>query len=660
MTSDRTTRSRLPETAVLIRVIAYLQFTGVVMASVWLVLTPVDEVSRAGLVAGVLLVSVSALCTVTLLAKVFKRDVVEAERLTAIVEHSQDAIFSKDRKGLITVWNRGAQRLYGYTSAEVIGQPVSLLIPPDHGGEDREILRRVLSGEHVEDYQTERLCKDGSLVTVSLAVSPIRDPDGHVIGASSIARDVTPAMRAQETILHQTLYDGLTGLPNRTLFLDRVAHALPRSDRRGQLIAVLLVDLDRFTLVNDSLGHDAGDELLRRVADRLAGTIRAGDTLARFGGDEFAVLLEALPSEASAGEMADRLASVLKGPEVLSGVEYSVSGSIGIACRTIDSTAGELLRDADTALRRAKAAGRGRSERFREEIRSQVLGRVRTESALRAALATDDEIYVHYQPLVSLRTHQVVGAEALARWTHPDWGPVGPIDFIPVAEDSGLIYELGARVMRRAAHDCARWQQQAGFGGVAVNVSTRQLVESDGVSDLVSEVIATEGITPGFLTLEITESVLIECLEEARLTLESLHDLGVRLSLDDFGTGYSSLSYLSVLPFQSVKIDRTLIGDIVTPRAGALVAAIIQMGHALNLQVIAEGVETMAQAARLQALDCDLAQGFYFGAPMASGPLTALIANHPDWLSGTECPPMPIAHERQAHSRVNGEVRLRT
>jgi len=565
----------------------------------------------------------------------------------AIIESSQDAIFGKDRAGLITVWNRGAERLYGYTAAEVIGEPVSVLIPPDHGGEDQNILRRVLSGEHVEDYQTERLCKDGSLVTVSLAVSPIRDLDDHVVGASSIARDVTPAMRAQERILHQTLYDGLTGLPNRTLFLDRVAHALPRSDRRGHLIAVLLIDLDRFTLVNDTLGHAAGDELLRRVAARLAGTIRAGDTLARFGGDEFAVLLEALPSETSASEMADRLTRVLKGPEVLSGVEYSVSGSIGIACRTIDSTAGDLLRDADAALRRAKAAGRGRSERFRSEIRSQVLGRVRTESALRAALAADDQIYVHYQPLVSLRTHQIVGAEALARWTHPDWGPVGPIDFVPVAEDSGLIYELGARIMRQAAHDCACWREQAGFAGVAVNVSTRQLVESGGVTDLVSEVIAAEGIAPGFLTLEITESVLIECLDEARLSLESLHDLGVRLSLDDFGTGYSSLSYLSALPFQSVKIDQMLIRDIVAPRAGALAAAIIQMGHALNLQVIAEGVETIAQAARLQALDCDLAQGFYFGAPMASERLTALIANHPDWFSGTERPPTPMAHERQ-------------
>jgi diguanylate cyclase (GGDEF)-like protein/PAS domain S-box-containing protein len=565
-----------------------------------------------------------------------------------IIDSSQDAIFGKDRGGVITVWNRGAERLYGYTGAEAIGQPVSVLIPPDHGGEDQDILRRVLSGEHVEDYQTERLCKDGSLVTVSLAVSPIRDLNGHVIGAWSIARDVTPAMRAQETILHQTLYDELTGLPNRTLFLDRVAHALPQSDRRGQLIAVLLIDLDRFTLVNDSLGHDAGDEMLRRVAARLVGTIRAGDTLARLGGDEFAVLLEALPSEASASEMAERLTHVLKGPEMLSGVEYSVSGSIGIACRTIDSTAGELLRDADAALRRAKAAGRGRSERFRSEIRSQVLGRVRTESALRAALAADEEIYVHYQPLVSLRTHQIVGAEALARWTHPTWGPIGPIDFVPVAEDCGLIYELGAQVMRQAAHDCACWREQAGFAGVAVNVSTRQLVESDGVCDLVSEVIAAEAIAPGFLTLEITESVLIECLDDARLRLESLHELGVRLSLDDFGTGYSSLSYLSALPFQSVKIDRTLISDIVSPRAGALVAAIIQMGHALNLQVIAEGVETIAQAAALQALDCDLAQGFYFGAPMAAERLTALIANHPDWFSRTERPPTAIANERQS------------
>ena len=252
--------------------------------------------------------------------------------------------------------------------------------------------------------------------------------------------------------------------------------------------------------------------------------------------------------------------------------------------------------------------------------------RVRTESALRTALADEEEIYVHYQPLVSLRSGQIVGAEALARWRHPDRGPVSPVEFIPVAEDSGLIHQLGAQVMRRAARECAAWQDDPDFAGIAVNVSIRQLVQPDEVATLVREVIAAEGIAPGFLTLEITESVLIERLDDARNTLESLRDLGVHLSLDDFGTGYSSLSYLADLPFDSVKIDRSLIRNIVdTPQAAALAAAIIHMGHALDKQVIAEGVETLEQATRLQALGCDIAQGFYFAQAHGTEQLTALL-----------------------------------
>jgi predicted signal transduction protein with EAL and GGDEF domain len=285
-----------------------------------------------------------------------------------------------------------------------------------------------------------------------------------------------------------------------------------------------------------------------------------------------------------------------------------------------------MLRDADAALYHAKRAGRGRFELFDVEMRTRVLGRVRTESALRVALASDDEILVHYQPLVSLRSGRIVGAEALARWLHPDWGPVSPIEFIQVAEDSGLIHELGAHVITRAARESIAWQGIADFAGIAVNVSTRQLVDPDEVPKLMRHLIATEGISPGFLTLEITESMLIEQLASARGALESLKQIGVGLSLDDFGTGYSSLSYLHDLPFDRVKIDRTLIRNIVdTPHAAELAAAIVQMGHALELQVIAEGVETAEQAARLKALGCDIAQGFHFAQPMAPELLTGLL-----------------------------------
>jgi diguanylate cyclase (GGDEF)-like protein/PAS domain S-box-containing protein len=457
---------------------------------------------------------------------------------------------------------------------------------------------------------------------------------------ANVLADAIRRRDAQETLRHQALHDELTGLPNRTLFLDRVGHALAESDRHHRPPGVFFMDLDHFKLVNDSLGHAAGDELLRLVASRLADAIRPGDTLARLGGDEFAVLCEQLPSEVSAIHIASQLLGALEQPVVLDGDDHAVNASIGIALGTGKSSADDLLRDADSALYHAKTAGRARAELFDQEMHARVLGRVRTESALRAALA-DEEVYVHYQPLVSLGSGQIIGVEALARWWHPDWGPVSPVEFIPVAEESGLIPQLGALVMRRAVHEGVIWREYADFTGITVNVSARQLVQPEEVAALVREVIAAEGIAPSFLTLEITESVLIEQLDAARSTLASLVDLGVCLSLDDFGTGYSSLSYLGGLPFDSVKIDRALIRNIVDiPQASALAAAIVHMGHALDLKVIAEGVEKREQAALLRGLDCDIAQGFYFGRPMAPELLTALLKDRPKWLPPPAKPSM--------------------
>jgi diguanylate cyclase (GGDEF)-like protein len=450
---------------------------------------------------------------------------------------------------------------------------------------------------------------------------------------ANVLAEAIASRDALETNRQQALHDGLTGLPNRTLFLDRVAHALARNDQRRRRLAVFFVDLADFKLVNDSLGHGRGDELLRLVASRLASTIGRGDTLAALGGDEFAVLCEELASEVAATRIAHALLTALEKPVVLGGDEHRVSASIGIALSTGESSATEMLRDADAALHHAKRAGRGRFELFDVEMRARVLARVRTESALRAALADEEQIFVHYQPLVSLRSGRIVGAEALVRWRHPDRGAVLPVDFISVAEDSGLIHELGAKVISRAARECAAWQDNPDFAGIAINVSTRQLVQPDEVPTLVRHAIAMEGIPPGFLTLEITESTLIEQLESAQDALRSLKDLGVRLSLDDFGTGYSSLSYLRDLPFDSVKIDYSLIRHIIDfPHAAELASAIVQMGHALDLQVIAEGVETAEQAARLHALGCDVAQGFYFAKPTAPEQLTALLQDRPNWV----------------------------
>jgi diguanylate cyclase (GGDEF)-like protein/PAS domain S-box-containing protein len=450
---------------------------------------------------------------------------------------------------------------------------------------------------------------------------------------ANVLAEAIESRGAQETVRQQALHDGLTGLANRTLFLDRVTHALAVDGRRQRRLGVFFIDLDRFKLVNDSLGHEGGDELLRGVAARLASVIREGDTLARLGGDEFAVLCEELPSEAAATRIAGHLMRAFEQPFSFAGDDRVVSASIGYALSTNRSRPSDMLRDSDAALYHAKRAGRATFVLFDVEMRARVIGRVRTESALRAALANDDEISVHYQPLVSLRSGRIVGAEALARWQHPELGPVSPAEFIPVAEDTGLIHELGAKIVGQAARESAAWQGTPEFAGVAINVSTRQLVEPDEVPLLIRRAIAAEGLDPGFLTVEITESTLIEQLDSAQSALESLKQLGVHLSLDDFGTGYSSLSYLRDLPFDRVKIDRSLISNIVDiPRAGKLAAAIVQMGHALDLQVIAEGVETSAQVALLRSIGCDIGQGFYFARPMAPELLGALLEKRRTWL----------------------------
>jgi len=473
-------------------------------------------------------------------------------------------------------------------------------------------------------------------------------------GLANVLADAINNRDVQETIRHRALHDELTELPNRTLFLDRVAHALVPSERDSQPPAVLVVDLDHFKLVNDSLGHETGDELLRLVTPRLAGAIRRQDTLARLGGDEFAVLCEQLPSEAAVTAIARQLNSALQEPIVLGGDQHMVSASIGIAVGTAGASAAELLRDADAAMYQAKTAGRAGFELFDREMHMRVLDRVRTESALRAALA-NEEIHLHYQPLVSLRSGEIVGAEALARWRHVDWGSMSPAEFVAVAEDSGLIRQLGAQVMHRAARESAGWQHVPGFARMAVNVSTRQLLQPDELAALIREVTTAEGIPPGFLTVEITESMLIERLDAARSALDALHDLGVRLSLDDFGTGYSSLSYLANLSFDDVKIDRLLIERIVTSqKAAALAAAIIQMGHALGQQVIAEGVETVEQATRLQELDCDIAQGYYFAKPMEPEAFAVLLEERggPSWpvLPARQAPAVQ-PRRRPAHAR---------
>ncbi|MDQ1466391.1 MAG: hypothetical protein QOH10_806 [Actinomycetota bacterium] len=424
----------------------------------------------------------------------------------------------------------------------------------------------------------------------------------------SLAAVAIEQAQAREELEHRAFHDELTGLPNRALLNDRLMHALQRSPRRDAAVAVVFFDLDRFKLVNDSLGHDAGDRLLVQVAKRLRSGLRASDTLGRLGGDEFVVLVDDIHTESDAHAAVQRVVDILEQPFEVDGETIFVSASVGVALARDVGHAADVLREADDAMYKAKQRGRGSVEYQSTNGTTNVVNPLARITALHRALERD-ELVVHYQPIVDIASRQPISAEALVRWNHPELGLILPGEFIPLAEDTGLIVPLGwcvlEHVMRRLRHRPDL--------NVSVNVSARQLSEADFVPRL-TEMIAA--VPRDVLTLEITESLLIDEPDRIAATLTALADLGVRLSLDDFGTGYSSLSYLSTLPIHQLKIDRSFVAGLgERPESETLVSGIIHLGHGLGLEVIAEGVETAQQAQRLLDLGCHLAQGFYFGRP---------------------------------------------
>jgi diguanylate cyclase (GGDEF)-like protein/PAS domain S-box-containing protein len=536
-----------------------------------------------------------------------------------------------DHVGLVTIAS-GANTQAGYTI--ISGAPV---VVTDWETEDRFTESRLL------DFGA----RSGISVTIEgldqpfgiFAVHSERPRDysaGDVDFIQSIANVLADALARQATedeIRHRALHDPLTGLPNRILFLDRLELALARLRRGKSLAAVMFLDLDRFKLVNDSLGHHAGDEILTAVAPRLKQALRATDTVARFGGDEFGILLEDIDSELAATQAAERIAAVFARPFVLGSAEHFVTASVGIALARGGERADELVRDADTAMYRAKEAGRARYELFDDDLRARAVSRLRMETELRRALERD-ELWLEYQPVVSLREETIVSLEALLRWRHPERGLIPPAEFIPIAEETGLIESIGSRVLDEACRQAAHWHAamlDRPPVGISVNLSAVQIANST-LPDTVAMAVRAADLDPSTLRLEITESVLLA--ETARLTdtLAALRELGVQLVLDDFGTGYSSLGYLTRLPLDALKVDRAFVSRLgQDPQDTSITEAIIAMAGALSLPVICEGVETDVQLAELRRMGCDQVQGYYFSRPVSAQAITSMLLEGPPW-----------------------------
>jgi diguanylate cyclase (GGDEF)-like protein len=453
----------------------------------------------------------------------------------------------------------------------------------------------------------------------------------------SVAKVIGRAIERSEaelTIHHQALHDALTGIPNRTLLLDRLTLALERAVRTGTLVGVLYIDLDRFKDVNETYGHPEGDELLIAVAEQLTAAIRPGDTVARVGGDEFAVVAETLAGPEEALALAERLLR-----ELDSEIGALTGATIGVAVRQGGASAEDAMRDADTALYRAKASGRGRVELFDSEMRARLLDRLQTEADLRGALERD-EFDLYYQPIVALADGSIAGLEGLVRWRHPTRGLLPPGVFISIAEDTGMIVDLGRFVIARACADAARWnatRPEAEPCLMTVNLSPVQLGDA-GLPEFIATSLAASGIAPSQLGLEITETVVFSEDPEHGARLLEIKRLGVRLLLDDYGTGYSSLSYIRRFPLDFLKLDRSFVSGIGEDETDtAIVVAVCDLARALGLTVVAEGVESAEQLAALHAIGCEHAQGYYFARPLTRAKVDRMLRSTPPWNLDGRC-----------------------
>ncbi|MEJ7818339.1 MAG: EAL domain-containing protein, partial [Thermoleophilaceae bacterium] len=547
------------------------------------------------------------------------------ERFRSLVQHATDIVAILDADGARRYISPAVEQILGFSPTELLGASAFAIIhPEDHGRVQRlfaDILARPGASARAELRMSHR---DGSwrwLDVIGTNLLHDRDVGGVVVNS----RDVTERKAFEERLSRQAFYDAVTGLPNRALFVDRLDHALA-SARRGGSVGILFLDLDRFKVVNDSLGHEVGDRALATVGERLVACLRPGDTVARFGGDEFTVLLEGC--DAGTAEIAaERVIAGLRSPVRLNGHDLLLGVSVGIAVSEpgLDSS-GDLLRAADTALYRAKAAGRGCWAVFQPVMHAEAVARLELEAALQGAVERG-ELHLAYQPEVDLATGRVTAVEALMRWHHPERGPLLPHAFVPLAEETGLIVSLGRWVLGEACRAAQTWTVRSGLApSVSVNLSAQECRQYDLV-ERVGRILRETGLPPGRLRLEVTERALIEDLGTASETLRGLRGLGVELAIDDFGTGYSSLGHLRRLPLDVVKIDRSFVAGLGTAAEDrAVVEAVTGLAHALGMLVTAEGVETPEQLAQARASGCDRGQGHHFSEPLPAEAIAAFLS----------------------------------
>jgi diguanylate cyclase (GGDEF)-like protein/PAS domain S-box-containing protein len=547
------------------------------------------------------------------------------EHFRSLVQGSSDVLTICERDGTIRFISPAVYRIFGFHPDDLVGTKLADLLHPE---DKHRVLGEVVGAVTEPGAPLTIHCRyrhaDGRWLHVeALLANDLDHP--HIAGLVFNTRDVSERKELERQLTHQAFHDPLTGLANRELFRDRVRHALALRSRSLQGLAVLFLDLDGFKAINDSLGHAIGDRLLGSVAGRLQSCVRPGDTVARLGGDEFAVLLEDLDGVQVAQQVAARFIEELHTAFTIAGHEVFVGASVGLALAGGNDDADELLRNADLAMYRAKALGKGRCELFEPDMHAAALERMAIEGDLRHAVVRG-ELRLHYQPVVELATGRIVGVEALLRWQHPTRGLVSPLDFIHVAEESGLIVPVGRWVLSEACRQVARWQRDTGLPlRLSVNLSARQL-QAPRLAEMVAKTLRSTGVRPTDLILEITESMLVDDAERTIAKLHLLRELGVRLAVDDFGTGYSSLNYLRRLPVDVLKIDRSFVQGIGTEaELTSLTGAIVGIGRDLGLDTVAEGIEEVGQLEALRGMGCALGQGYLFARPLPPDELAALL-----------------------------------